>query len=117
MAFVGNSIKCRLRLPPAGHEVHCPFGYFDPDRIRGEVQQAGFENVDIEVVEKVTQAPSPHAPAMGLCQGSPLRSEIEARAAERLEDVTTKATEALTTRFGTSAVENRMSALVVTAWR
>ena len=34
-----------------------PFGYFDPDRIRGEVQQAGFENVEIDVVEKVSTAP------------------------------------------------------------
>jgi ubiquinone/menaquinone biosynthesis C-methylase UbiE len=94
-----------------------PFGYSDPDRIRGEVQQAGFENVDITVVEKVTQAPSPREPALGLCQGTPLRAEIEARAPERLEDVTAHVTEALTARFGTSAVENRMSALVVTAWR
>jgi ubiquinone/menaquinone biosynthesis C-methylase UbiE len=94
-----------------------PFGYFDPDRIRGEVQQAGFENVDIEVVDKVTQAPSPREPAMGLCQGTPLRAELEARAPERLEEITAKATEALTSRYGASAVENRMSALVVTAWR
>ncbi|WP_311925038.1 hypothetical protein [Microvirga sp. 3-52] len=94
-----------------------PFGYSDPDRIRGEVQQAGFENVDITVVEKVTQAPSPREPALGLCQGTPLRAEIEARAPERLEDVTAQVTEALTARFGASAVENRMSALVVTAWR
>jgi ubiquinone/menaquinone biosynthesis C-methylase UbiE len=93
-----------------------PFGYFDPDRILGEVQQAGFENVDIEVVEKVTH-PSPREPAMGLCQGTPLRAEIEARAPERLEDITAKVAEALTARFGASAVENRMSALVVTAWR
>jgi ubiquinone/menaquinone biosynthesis C-methylase UbiE len=94
-----------------------PFGYFDPDRIRGEVQQAGFENVDIEVVDKLTRAPSSREPAAGLCQGTPLRSEIEARAPERLEDITARVTEALTSRFGTSAIDNRMSALVVTAWR
>ncbi|WP_114948701.1 class I SAM-dependent methyltransferase [Microvirga calopogonii] len=94
-----------------------PFGYFDPDRVRGEVQQAGFENVDVEVVEKVTQAPSPREPAIGLCQGSPLRSELEARTPGRLDDITAKVTEALAARFGTGAFENRMSALVVTAWR
>ena len=94
-----------------------PFGYFDPDRIRGEVQQAGFENVAIEVVEKVTQAPSPRVPAIGLCQGTPLRAELEARAPDRLEEITAKANEALAARFGTGALENRMSALVVTAWR
>ena len=94
-----------------------PFGYFDPDRVRGEVQQAGFENVEIEVVEKTTNAPSSREPAKGLCQGTPLRAEIEARAPDRLEEITSKASEALTARFGSSSVENRMSALVVTAWR
>lgn len=94
-----------------------PFGYFDPDRIRGEVQQAGFENVDVEVVEKVTHALSAREPAMGLCQGSPLRAEIEARAPDRLEEITTRVTGAIAARFGSAQVENRMSALVVTAWR
>jgi ubiquinone/menaquinone biosynthesis C-methylase UbiE len=94
-----------------------PFGYFDPDRIRGEVQQAGFENVQIDVVDKVSQAPSAREPAIGLCQGTPLRAEIEARAPDRLEDITTKVSEALAGHFGSSPVENRMSALIVTASR
>ena len=94
-----------------------PFGYFDPDRIRGEVQQAGFENVEIDVVEKVSMAPSAREPAMGLCQGSPLRAEIEARGPDRLDEVTAQVADALAARFGAGPVENRMSALVVTAWR
>ncbi|WP_201860989.1 class I SAM-dependent methyltransferase [Microvirga soli] len=94
-----------------------PFGYFDPDRIRGEVQQAGFENVEIGVVDKVSRAPSPQEPAVGLCQGTPLRAEIEARAPERLDEITARATEALSGHFGTASFENRMSAVFVTAWR
>jgi len=94
-----------------------PFGYFDPDRIRGEVQQAGFENVEIDVVEKVTTAPSAREPATGLCQGSPLRAEIEARGPDRLAEVTAQVADAIAARFGAGPVENRMSALVVTAWR
>ncbi|MFC1458428.1 class I SAM-dependent methyltransferase [Microvirga arabica] len=94
-----------------------PFGYFDPDRVRGEVQQAGFETVDIDLVEKASRAASPREPAIGLCQGTPLRAEIEARAPERLEEITARASEALSGQFGASPFENRMSALVVTAWR
>jgi SAM-dependent methyltransferase len=94
-----------------------PFGYSDPDRVRGEVQQAGFENVDIDVVNQVSRAPSPREPAIGLCQGTPLRAEIEARAPERLEEITSGVAEALSGRFGASSFENHMSALVVTAWR
>ncbi|MBQ0823146.1 methyltransferase domain-containing protein [Microvirga terrae] len=102
--------------PPRFYE-RVPFAYSDPDRIRGEVQQAGFENVEIEVVEKVIRASTSRDPAIGLCQGTPLRAEIEARASERLEEITDRVADALTARFGSSLVENRMSALSVTAWR
>ena len=102
--------------PPRFFE-RVPFGYFDPDRIRGEVQQAGFETVDIAVVDKISRAPSPRELAIGLCQGTPLRAEIEARAPGRLEEITAVAAETLTDRFGPSPFENRMSAVVVTAWR
>ena len=108
--------KAFLNDPPRFVE-RVPFGYFDPDRIRGEVQQAGFENVEIDVVEKVSTAPSAREPAMGLCQGSPLRAEIEARGPDRLDEVTAQVADALAARFGAGPVENRMSALVVTAWR
>lgn len=102
--------------PPRFFE-RVPFGYFDQDAIRRGLREAGFNNIDIEVVEKVSQAPSPLHPATGLTQGTPLRSEIEARAAGSLEDVTRKVGEALKDMFGDGPVENRMSAIVVTAQR
>ncbi len=102
--------------PPRFFE-RTPFGYHDPDRIRGELQQAGFADATIETVERTSQAPSPQEPATGLCQGTPLRSEIEARAPERLDEITRTAEEALAERFGSSSFENRMQALVVSARR
>lgn len=94
-----------------------PFGYADPDRIVGEVERAGFESVEIDEVEKVTIARSAREPAIGLCQGSPLRAEIEARAPGRLEEITDRVAEILAERFGSSSIENRMLAFVVTARR
>jgi len=115
--IVSETVAKIFRDDPPRFIERVPFGYFDPDRIRGEVQQAGFEDVEIEVVEKVSRAPSAREPATGLCQGTPLRMEIEARAPERLEDITAQATEALAAQFGASSIENRMSALVVSARR
>jgi ubiquinone/menaquinone biosynthesis C-methylase UbiE len=115
--IVAETVAKAFPSDPPRFIERVPFGYCDPDRIRGEVQQAGFENVDIDVVNKVSRAPSPREPAIGLCQGTPLRAEIEARAPERLDEITGKAMEALSHHFGPSSVENRMSALVVTAWR
>ena len=53
----------------------------------------------------------------GTLPGLALRAEIEARGPDRLDDVTAQVADALAARFGAGPVENRMSALVVTAWR
>ena len=94
-----------------------PFGYYDADAIRAELQTAGFGRIEIETVEKVSQAPSAEYVAIGLCQGTPLRGEIEARGAPGLAVATAAARAALQTRYGDGPFENCMSALVVTAHR
>jgi hypothetical protein len=51
------------------------------------------------------------------CQGTPLRNEIEARDASRLEEATKRAAEALAHRFGRGAIDGRIRAFVVDATR
>jgi ubiquinone/menaquinone biosynthesis C-methylase UbiE len=94
-----------------------PFGYHDADVIRSELASAGFADIEIETVDKVSRAPSAAHVALGLCKGTPLHGEIEARAAARLDEVTDVAAEALAARFGASAFDNRMRAKVATAYR
>jgi ubiquinone/menaquinone biosynthesis C-methylase UbiE len=93
-----------------------PFGYFDANVIRADVESAGFRRIDIEVVDKVSRGTAEQA-AIGLCQGTPLRSEIEQRDATRLEEATAAVRVELAARFGPGTFDNRMSALVVTAWQ
>ncbi|MCG7394555.1 methyltransferase domain-containing protein [Microvirga sp. ACRRW] len=102
--------------PPRFFE-RTPFGYFDTDRLLGELESAGFENIDIEPVDKVSSAPKAASAAMGLTQGTPLRGELEARAPGRLDEITEKVAQALAKRFGDGKIENRMRAIVVTAQR
>ena len=90
-----------------------PFGYSDPDVIRAELQQAGFGRVEIDAVEKVSRAAFPREPAIGLCQGTPLRNEIEARDPSRLGEATDRAADAVAARFGPSEVQGRMLAYVI----
>ena len=94
-----------------------PHGYHDVERIRGELKAAGFTDVSVEPVDARSKAPSPRDPAVGYCQGTPLRIEIEARDKSRMEEATTRAVEALARRFGNGAVDGRIRALVVTATR
>ena len=75
-----------------------PHGYHDVEKIREEVTAAGFTNVTIETVDHRSRAASPRDPAIAYCQGTPLRNEIEARDASRLQDATTAAANALARR-------------------
>jgi hypothetical protein len=60
-------------------------------------------------------APSCRDPAIGYCQGTPLRIEIEARAANRLVEGTEAAASRIGARFGNGPVDGMMQAHVITA--
>jgi ubiquinone/menaquinone biosynthesis C-methylase UbiE len=92
-----------------------PHGYNNADRIRADLKEAGFSGISIEAVEHRSKAPSPRDPAIGYCQGTPLRNEIEARDASRLREATDFAAEAVANRFGRGGVDGRIRALVITA--
>jgi hypothetical protein len=100
---------------PPRFMVRTPHGYHDVEQVRKEPKAAGFANVSIEAVDGKSKASSPRDPAIAYCQGTPLRNEIVARNASRLEEATQKAAEALARRFGTGAIEGRIRAFVLTA--
>jgi ubiquinone/menaquinone biosynthesis C-methylase UbiE len=92
-----------------------PHGHGDPAVTTAELRAAGFSSVDVEVVELPSRAPSASDPAIGFCQGSPLRMQIEARDAARLHEITDAATAAIAERFGPGPIEAPMRALVFDA--
>jgi ubiquinone/menaquinone biosynthesis C-methylase UbiE len=92
-----------------------PHGYCDTDKIREQLTAAGFAKISIETVDHRSRAPSPRHPAIAYCQGTPLRNEIEARDASRLEEATNKAADALARRFGNGPVDGRIQAVVISA--
>jgi ubiquinone/menaquinone biosynthesis C-methylase UbiE len=94
-----------------------PHGYHDVERIRVELNAAGFSNISVEAVDDSSKASSPLDPAIAFCQGTPLRNEIESRDASGLEDATQHTAEALARRFGSGAIEGRIRAFVITAIR
>ena len=87
----------------------------DAEQIRSELSAAGFSNIEIEVVDHRRRAASPRDPAVAYCQGTPLRTEIEARGKPGLEEATSRAAEAVAQRFGNGAVDSLIRALVITA--
>jgi hypothetical protein len=61
-----------------------------------------------------SRAESARDVAVAYCQGTPLRNEIEARDASRLDEATEVAAAAIARRFGSGAVEGMIQAQVVT---
>jgi ubiquinone/menaquinone biosynthesis C-methylase UbiE len=102
---------------PPRFMARTPHGYHDAQRIREELNAAGFETISVDAVDGRSRAASPEDAAIAYCQGTPLRNEIEARDAARLEEATTHAAQALARRFGSGAIEGRIRAFAITAMR
>lgn len=94
-----------------------PFGYHDRGRIEADLRAAGFERIEAETVEKRSRIGSAREAAVGMCQGSPLRSELEARGPETLERTTEAVAAALARLEGGDGLDAAMSAHVLIAWR
>ncbi len=102
---------------PPRFMARTPHGYHDVERIREELDAAGFTGISADAVDNRSRASSPRDAAIAYCQGTPLRNEIEARDAALLEPATKHAADALAQRFGSGAIEGRIRAFVLCAIR
>jgi SAM-dependent methyltransferase len=92
-----------------------PHGYHDRGVIERDLQQGGFRHpARMVTVTARSRASSAEAPAIGYCQGTPLRGEIESRDRSGLGAVTEVATKAIAQRFGPGPVDGKIQAHVVT---
>jgi SAM-dependent methyltransferase len=92
-----------------------PYGYCEHARIAQDLAGGGFTATpQIETVARRSKAGSALDPAIGFCQGSPLRGEIEARDPAGLEAATKAAGAEVARRFGQGPVEAKMQAHIVT---
>ena len=95
-----------------------PHGYHDVDQLRADLAQAGFaREADIVTLPLRARAESPAGPALGFCQGTPLRTEIETRAPGRLPEVTGRVAQAISERFGAGAIDTLIQAHVIIVGR
>ena len=112
---VNDSVAMAFAHDPPAFLARTPHGYHDTDLIRRELASAGFSgSPSIDSLEARSRAASCTHPAIGFCQGTPLRNEIEARDAGRLEEVTSIAATAVGDRFGTTDIDGLIRAHVIT---
>ena len=92
-----------------------PHGHHDISTIRKNLSAAGFADISISTLTKASPAPSPRHAAVAYCEGTPLRTEIEARDANLLNHIIERATQAITQRYGDGPVTAMIQAHIVTA--
>jgi hypothetical protein len=90
-----------------------PCGYRETEVIRADLAAGGFSDCRIETVTLRGCAASPMSPAIGFCQGSPMRAELEALDPTGLEAATIAAAAAIAEQFGEGAFETELCALVI----
>ena len=113
--IVTTALESVFPNDPPRFMARTPHGYHDRSRIAGDLAQSGFTTSPrIDTVAARSRAKSPRDPAIAYCQGTPLRSEIEARDAARLGEATDVAAEAIAKRFGRGAVDGKIQAHIVT---
>lgn len=91
-----------------------PHGYFESNLIAQDLEQGGSVSVaSFNTVAHRSCADLPIVPAITYCQGTPLRSEIEARDPSQLALATDFAARAITSRFGSGPIDSKIQAHVV----
>jgi ubiquinone/menaquinone biosynthesis C-methylase UbiE len=112
---VTNALARMFPEDPPRFMVRTPHGYHDTALIRSELESAGFSRVVIETIAAQSRASSPRIPAVAYCQGTVLRTEIEARAPGKLEAATDCAASAIEARYGGGEVVAKIQAHVILA--
>ena len=112
---VTNALAELFPQDPPRFLARTPHGYHDIAAIRGELENAGFAGVAIETREEQSRADCARTVAVAYCQGTPLRNEIEARDAGRVETATDRAESALADRHGSGEIAAKIQAHVIAA--
>jgi ubiquinone/menaquinone biosynthesis C-methylase UbiE len=112
---VTTALESVFPKDPPRFLARTPHGYYERQTIERDLANGGFTALpQINMVAARSRAESSQVPAIAYCQGTPLRSEIEARDVSRLSEATDVAAEAISQRFGRGPVDGKLQALIVT---
>jgi SAM-dependent methyltransferase len=115
---VTGALAALFPADPPRFMARVPHGYHDTARIAQDLRGGGFPATPtIATLAARSRAASPRIAAVAYCQGTPLRSEIEARDATRLGEATDVAEQAIARKFGFGAVDAKIQAHIVAVER
>ncbi|CAG2146949.1 2-methoxy-6-polyprenyl-1,4-benzoquinol methylase, mitochondrial [Cupriavidus yeoncheonensis] len=113
-AIVCEALASMFPDDPPQFMTRTPHGYHRQAEIAGHLRQGGFLAAPaMETLPETSTAESARIAAVALCQGTPLRPDLESRGPDALQRATDLCEQALAQAFGTGAIEARMQAHVV----
>jgi len=115
--IVVKSVATLFPENPPMFVARTPHGHHDIAALAAQVRAAGFSAVTAEIVTRESRASSALSVAIGYCQGTPMRNEIEAQDPDRLIEATDAAAAAIARHFGPGPVTGKIQAHVITAVR
>ena len=110
-----DAVSRLFAIDPPSFFYRVPHGYSDPSEIERDLRAAGFGDIEVETVAARSRPIKARDAATGICQGTPLRNELELRGLHALEQATDAATQALQELSSDAGLDSRLSAHVVTA--
>jgi SAM-dependent methyltransferase len=112
---VTQALESAFPDTPLRFLARVPHGYHDFSTIALDLAGGGFgREPGFTTLSARSRADSPRVPAVAYCQGTPLRSEIEAGGSARLMEATEIASAAIASRFGSGAVDGKIQAHIIT---
>jgi ubiquinone/menaquinone biosynthesis C-methylase UbiE len=115
--IVVQSVATLFPSDPPVFLARTPHGHHDTALLEAQLRAVGFGTVRTETITRESAAPNALSVAIGYCQGTPMRNEIEAHDPGRLSEATDVAAAAITERFGSGPVTGKIRAHVITAVR
>jgi ubiquinone/menaquinone biosynthesis C-methylase UbiE len=91
---------------------HTPFGFYDPQEIIAMLKEAGFREVQVEVLKKACVSPSAIEAAKGLVEGNPILGAIQERGTVSVAEAEATLAANIRSTFGDKPVQTTMQALV-----
>jgi ubiquinone/menaquinone biosynthesis C-methylase UbiE len=115
--LVVQSVATLFPDDPPRFLARTPHGHHDTAPLEAQLRTVGFGMVTAETITRESAAPNALSVAVGYCQGTPMRNEIEAHDPNRLSEATDVAAAAIAKRFGSGPVTGKIRAHVITAVR
>lgn len=112
-AVVSNALNAVVRTP-LGFLRRMPYSYYDAELIASHLEAAGYTDFEVRRMTGTSVSDADHT-ARAICQGTPLRGEIEAHPEIDVERATEVATAALREAYGDGGFEAPISWLQVSA--